>query len=54
LEQDYNRSRRLNENLGGASFELASGDIHEIDTASAKITLQGARYPEHLQKLVGR
>jgi aryl-alcohol dehydrogenase-like predicted oxidoreductase len=45
---------RLLENLGAASVELTPGDLHEINAASDKITLQGARYPEHLQKLVGR
>jgi len=45
---------RLLENLGGASVELTPGDLREINAASDKIMLQGARYPEHLQKLVGR
>ena len=45
---------RLLENLGGATLELTPDDLREINASSAKITLQGARYPEHLQKLVGR
>jgi aryl-alcohol dehydrogenase-like predicted oxidoreductase len=45
---------RLIENNGAASLELAPGDLLEIKAASDKITLQGARYPEHLQKMVGR
>jgi len=45
---------RLLENLGAATVELAPGDLREINAAADKITLQGARYPEHLQKLVGR
>jgi aryl-alcohol dehydrogenase-like predicted oxidoreductase len=45
---------RLVENIGGASLELTPDDLREINAASDKITLQGARYPEHLQKLVGR
>jgi aryl-alcohol dehydrogenase-like predicted oxidoreductase len=45
---------RLIENLGAAIVELTPGDLHEINTAADRITLQGARYPEHLQKLVGR
>ena len=45
---------RLIENLGGASLELTPDDLREINASSAKITLQGARYPEHLQKLIGR
>ncbi len=45
---------RLLENLGAASVELTPDDVREINAASDKITLQGARYPEHLQKLVER
>jgi aryl-alcohol dehydrogenase-like predicted oxidoreductase len=45
---------RLLENLGAASVELTPSELREINTASDNITLQGARYPEHLQKLVGR
>ncbi len=45
---------RLIENLGAASVQLTPGDLREINAASDKITLQGARYPEHLQKLVDR
>jgi len=45
---------RLEENLGGAALELTSGDISEIESAASKITVQGARYPEQLQRLVGR
>lgn len=45
---------RLEENIGGASVTLTSDDLRDIKAATAKITLQGARYPEHLQKLVGR
>src|SRR5271156_6579739 len=45
---------RLDENLGATAVELSSEDLQEIEGAVSKITLQGARYPEHLQKLVGR
>jgi aryl-alcohol dehydrogenase-like predicted oxidoreductase len=45
---------RLEENLGAAGVELTAEDLREIESASSKITLQGARYPEALQKLVGR
>jgi len=45
---------RLLENLGGASVTLTPADLREINAASDKIVLQGARYPEHLQKLIGR
>ncbi|HTP43418.1 MAG TPA: aldo/keto reductase [Candidatus Acidoferrum sp.] len=45
---------RLEENLGAASLELAPGDLRHIDQAASKLQAQGARYPEQLQKLVGR
>jgi len=45
---------RLEENLGGATLELTPDDLREINAAADKLTLQGARYPEHLQKLIGR
>jgi len=45
---------RLEENLGAVNLELTPDDLREIDSASAKITVQGARYPEKLEKLTGR
>ncbi len=45
---------RLEENIGAAAVELTPDDLSDIDSAVAKITVQGARYPEHLQQLVGR
>src|SRR5450432_4103031 len=45
---------RLEENLGAAAVELTAYDLRQIDSAAAKIAVQGARYPEELQKLVGR
>jgi len=45
---------RLEENVGALGVELTSHDLREIDSAASKITVQGARYPEELQKLVGR
>jgi aryl-alcohol dehydrogenase-like predicted oxidoreductase len=45
---------RLQENLGGAQIQLADGDLQDIDRAASQIEIHGARYPEHLQKLVGR
>ena len=45
---------RLRENLGAAALELTPADLRELESAAAKIGVQGARYPEHLQKLVGR
>ena len=45
---------RLEENIGAAAVELTPGDAAEIDSAVSAIAVQGARYPEHLQQLVGR
>jgi len=45
---------RLHENIGAASVQLMLEDLREIESAASKIKVQGARYPEHLQKLVGR
>jgi aryl-alcohol dehydrogenase-like predicted oxidoreductase len=45
---------RLEENNGAAAIHLTSEDLREIDSASSQITVQGARYPEQLQRLVGR
>jgi aryl-alcohol dehydrogenase-like predicted oxidoreductase len=45
---------RLDENLRAASLELTSDDIQGIESATSKMTVEGARYPEHLQRLVGR
>jgi aryl-alcohol dehydrogenase-like predicted oxidoreductase len=45
---------RLEENLGGAAVELTPEDLRQLETAASKIAVQGARYPEALQKLVGR
>ncbi|MBS1804967.1 MAG: aldo/keto reductase [Acidobacteria bacterium] len=45
---------RLEENLGAASVELSKDDLAEIENAVSGIEVQGARYPAHLQKMVGR
>ena len=42
------------ENIGAVAVDLTSEDLQELDTAASRIALQGARYPEELQKLVGR
>jgi aryl-alcohol dehydrogenase-like predicted oxidoreductase len=44
---------RLEENIGAVSVELTPGDLRDIDTAASKITVQGARYPERLEKMTG-
>jgi aryl-alcohol dehydrogenase-like predicted oxidoreductase len=48
------KPHRLEENLGAVAVQLTPEDLREIDRASSEISVQGARYPEHLQKLVGR
>jgi aryl-alcohol dehydrogenase-like predicted oxidoreductase len=45
---------RLEENIGAVAIELTPDDLRDIESAASNITVQGARYPEHLQKLVGR
>jgi aryl-alcohol dehydrogenase-like predicted oxidoreductase len=45
---------RLEENIGAASIELTEDDLREIESAASKITVQGARYPEHLEQIAGR
>src|SRR2546421_9998832 len=44
---------RLEENIGAAEVELTSDDLREIETAASKITVQGARYPEELERRTG-
>jgi aryl-alcohol dehydrogenase-like predicted oxidoreductase len=48
------KQSRLEENLGAVNIQLTPDDLREIETAASKITVQGARYPESLQKMVGR
>jgi len=45
---------RLEENIGSVDIEFTAGELEEIENASSKIKIHGERYPEHLQKLVGR
>ena len=45
---------RLEENIAAPAVELSSDDLREIESAASKITLQGARYPEHLERMTGR
>ncbi|HEU4869863.1 MAG TPA: aldo/keto reductase, partial [Pyrinomonadaceae bacterium] len=45
---------RLEENIGAANVELTADDLREIDDASSKITIEGARYPEAMEKRTGR
>jgi aryl-alcohol dehydrogenase-like predicted oxidoreductase len=48
------RLDRLEENIGAASIELTPGDMGEIESAAAKIAVQGDRYPEALERMTGR
>jgi aryl-alcohol dehydrogenase-like predicted oxidoreductase len=48
------KRHRLEENIAATAIELTADDLREIDRAAAQITVQGARYPEHLQRMTGR
>jgi aryl-alcohol dehydrogenase-like predicted oxidoreductase len=48
------RVERLEENLTAAAIELTADDLGEIERAAAQIQVQGARYPEQLQRLIDR
>jgi aryl-alcohol dehydrogenase-like predicted oxidoreductase len=45
--------KRLEENIGAAAVEVTADDLRQIESAASKITIQGARYPEHLEKRTG-
>lgn len=45
---------RLEENIGAVNVVLSPDDLRQLERAASKIPVQGARYPEQLQKLVGR
>ncbi|KAF2326373.1 aldo/keto reductase [Flavobacterium ginsenosidimutans] len=45
---------RLEENLGALDLVLSANDLSEINDAASKITIEGSRYPEHLQKIAGK
>ena len=48
------RLERLDENIGAADVELTPDDLREIERAASQITVQGARYPEHLERMTNR
>jgi aryl-alcohol dehydrogenase-like predicted oxidoreductase len=48
------KRHRLEENIAATAIALTADDLREIDGAAAQITVQGARYPEHLQRMTGR
>jgi aryl-alcohol dehydrogenase-like predicted oxidoreductase len=45
---------RLEENIGAAAIELTPDDLRDIESAASKITIQGARYPEHIEQMSNR
>jgi len=45
---------RLEENIGAAAIELTPDDLRGIENAASQITVQGARYPEHIEQMSGR
>jgi aryl-alcohol dehydrogenase-like predicted oxidoreductase len=45
---------RLEENIAAAAIELTPDDLREIESAASKITVQGARYPEHIERMSNR
>jgi aryl-alcohol dehydrogenase-like predicted oxidoreductase len=45
---------RFEENIGAAAIELSTDDLREIDGAASKIKVEGARYPEHIERMTGR
>ena len=48
------KRHRLEENVGAGDIELTADDLQEIDRTASHTEVHGARYPEHLQKMVGR
>jgi len=45
---------RLEENIGAATVELTPNDLRDVESAASKITIQGARYPEHIEQMSNR
>jgi len=48
------KPERLEENIGAVDVELTAGDLSEMESAASKITVEGARYPEHIERMTGR
>ncbi len=48
------KKHRLEENAGAAGVDLSADDLAQIENAAAEIEIQGARYPEHIEKMTGR
>jgi aryl-alcohol dehydrogenase-like predicted oxidoreductase len=47
------KQARLAENIGAVSIKLTADDLRELESAASEITVLGARYPEHIEKLTG-
>ena len=45
---------RLEENIGAVAIELSADDLQQIESATVEIKVEGARYPEHIEKMTGR
>jgi diketogulonate reductase-like aldo/keto reductase len=50
----YDQVSRLEENLEAVNIKLTTDDLREIDSSASEIKVEGARYPEYVQKMVGR
>jgi aryl-alcohol dehydrogenase-like predicted oxidoreductase len=48
------KKHRMRENNRAADLQLSSDDLRDIEDAASKVTVQGARYPEQMEKLTGR
>ena len=46
------KPHRFEENIGAVAIDLTADDLRQIDDAASRITVQGARYPEHLERMV--
>jgi aryl-alcohol dehydrogenase-like predicted oxidoreductase len=45
---------RLEENIGAGALELTPDDLRQIESATARLSVRGERYPENMQRLVNR
>src|SRR5690349_14225505 len=52
MEHSFDKDRA--ENMGAVAVELTADDLHDIESAAAQITVQGARYPENLERQTNR
>jgi len=50
----HRRLERLEENIGAAEVQLTSDDLRDIENATSQVVIQGARYPEHLERMTYR